>query len=579
MKKYLLKYKLSLFISINMVIVSSVINVFLAFVFKSLIDVTISDDLNKFYKVAIFSLVFIILGSIINWLAKKMKYSYMKKTLVFLKDDIFNTIIKKDIASFTSENSASYMSIISNDLKLIEADYFKNIFSLIKSFTLFILSLISLFFLSYKIAIILIILSLLTMIIPKFYEKMLSKCKKDYSDSLSAFTIKIKDIFTGFDVIKSFKIEEKICDEYSAMNNLVEDNNLKFKNISNRVELTTEIVGGLMFLSIFIIGSYLTIKGDLTLGTMVACIQLTNNIVSPIYMCIEYISNIKSIKEITNKILNINTEPVITNKFKDKKEFKEEIVLKNVSFEYKENKPVLKNINLKMEKGKKYAFVGMSGSGKSTILKLLLKQYEDFKGSILIDDINFSEINRSDIYDLISIIHQNVFLFDNTVENNITLFTDYPKVEINSAIKLSGLNDLIENLSKGVESLVGENGNLISGGEKQRISIARALIRKTPILILDEAMASLDNETAYSIENTVLNMENITAIVVMHRLTENLLKKYDKIFTLKNGQIIEEGTFEELINLNGYFYNLFSIGKVDNNQDSIKKESDNMLEV
>lgn len=232
-----------------------------------------------------------------------------------------------------------------------------------------------------------------------------------------------------------------------------------------------------------------------------------------------------------------------------------------------------------MEKGKKYAFVGMSGSGKSTILKLLLKQYEDFKGSILIDNINFSEINRSDIYDLISIIHQNVFLFDNTVENNITLFTDYPKVEINSAIKLSGLNDLIENLSKGVESLVGENGNLISGGEKQRISIARALIRKTPILILDEAMASLDNETAYSIENTVLNMENITAIVVMHRLTENLLKKYDKIFTLKNGQIIEEGTFEELINLNGYFYNLFSIGKVDNNQDSIKKESDNMLEV
>ena len=559
MKKYLFKFKLSLIISVIMVIAAAIITIALAFVFKNLIDVTKLNNINKFYSTAIFSFIFIIFGSIINYLSRIAKYLYIKKTMVYLKNDVFNKIINKNIADFTSDNSASYISIITNDLKMIEESYFENIFQLISSFTLFILSIMSLFILSYKIAIILIILSILTVIIPQIFQNKLSKKKKIYSDSLSDFTIKIRDIFTGFEVIKSFKIENKIFNEYSKINNSVESNKYKFNILNSYINLVAEVIGGLMFISIFIIGSYLTLKGEITLGIMVACIQLTNNVVNPVYMCIQYISDIKSMKEISSKILNIYSGSGDLKKYESKESFQNSLIFKAVSFKYEENKPILKDINLEISKGKKYAFVGISGSGKSTILKLLLKQYENYEGKIYIDGTDLKLTSHGDIYNLVSIIHQNVYLFDNTIKENITLFNDYNNDEIISAIKLSGLNCMINKELNGIESMVGENGNLISGGEKQRISIARALIRKSPILVLDEAMASLDNETAYSIENTILNMDNITSIVVTHRLTESLLKKYDKIFTIKDGQIIEEGNFDDLISLNGYFYSLFNI--------------------
>ena len=217
---------------------------------------------------------------------------------------------------------------------------------------------------------------------------------------------------------------------------------------------------------------------------------------------------------------------------------------------------------LNINKGEKVAIVGRSGSGKSTLLRLVLRYYDDYAGKILIDGRNIKDIKLSSIYELMSIIQQNVFMFDDSIEANISLYGDYTDEEIDRVIKLSGLKSLIVSLTNGKKTMVGENGSNLSGGEKQRISIARALIKNTPIILLDEATANLDAETSYDIEDSLLDIEGLTSLVVTHKLNPELLKKYDKIIVLENGKIIEEGNFYKLMEQKGFFYNLYSIEKV-----------------
>ena len=213
--------------------------------------------------------------------------------------------------------------------------------------------------------------------------------------------------------------------------------------------------------------------------------------------------------------------------------------MEHVSFGYEEGKPVLKDVNLRMEAGKKYALVGASGSGKSTLLNLLMGAYDGYQGSITIDGKQLRTVDSDSLYDLISLIGQNVFLFDNTIRENITMFRHFPDEAVNSAVNRSGLAAVIA--AKGENYRCGENGNGLSGGERQRVSIARSLLRNTPVLMLDEATAALDNQTAFEVTDAILKLDGLTRIVVTHRLEEALLRQYDEIIVLRDGRIIEIG--------------------------------------
>ena len=217
------------------------------------------------------------------------------------------------------------------------------------------------------------------------------------------------------------------------------------------------------------------------------------------------------------------------------------------------------NINLTLEKNKKYAIVGESGSGKSTLIKLLMRYYNDYSGSILIDNNDLKSIYSSDLYKNISMIQQNVFMFDDSIKENIRLYSNHDDDDILKSCERAGLSKLINNLPNGIDSLVGENGNKLSGGEKQRIAIARALINNTQILILDESTSALVNETAYNLENSLLDLKDLTLVTVTHKLIKNILNKYDEIIVMKNGSVVEKGSFEYLLSQKGYFYSLYYI--------------------
>ena len=270
------------------------------------------------------------------------------------------------------------------------------------------------------------------------------------------------------------------------------------------------------------------------------------------------ISSFKSIKLVKKKVEDILNEENFLDNGKTLKHFENNIKFDNVSFMYDKRK-VLDNVTFTFKKGGKYALVGKSGSGKSTLVKLLLKYYTNYEGNITIDNNNIKDLSFTSLYSNISIIQQDVFMFDASLKENITLFYDYNTDEIYNSIVKSGMKDFVDILPDKEESHIGENGNFISGGEKQRISIARSVIRNTPVLILDEATSSLDKETSYKIEKTLLDMKDLTIIFITHKLSEDLLNRCDEIIVMDDGKIVEAGNYLQLLENHNYFYNLYNI--------------------
>ena len=284
-----------------------------------------------------------------------------------------------------------------------------------------------------------------------------------------------------------------------------------------------------------------------------------NYVLSPIGTLPACIAERKAARALVEKVATALNANVREEAESDHRTLERGITVENLSFGYEPEKQVLENINCTFELGKKYAIVGASGSGKSTLLNLLMASYLDYDGTILYDDTELKNISSSNLYEIESIIQQNVFVFNATIKENITMFRDFPEEMISEAIRLSGLSALVK--EKGVDYLCGENGSGLSGGEKQRISIARSLLKKSQVLLVDEATAALDAETAYQVLSAILGLKDVTSIVVTHALDEGLLKQYDSIVTLKNGSIVEAGTFDELIARRGYFYSLFTISQ------------------
>ena len=292
---------------------------------------------------------------------------------------------------------------------------------------------------------------------------------------------------------------------------------------------------------------------------MVLFIQLLNYILQPIATIPGYIAGIRSSRALIQKLAQALEENTQETGTENKETLENGIAVQNVSFGYEAEKTILKDVSCRFEAGKSYAIVGASGSGKSTLLHLLTASYPDYTGSICYDETELREIRSDSLYDMLSIIQQNVFIFNASIRENITMFMDFPEEEIARAIRLSGLSSLIGD--KGEGYLCGENGCNLSGGEKQRISIARSLLRKSQILLADEATAALDRETACQVSDAILNLTEMTRIVVTHSLEASLLRRYDGILAMKAGKIVESGNFEDLMEKKGYFYSLYTVSQ------------------
>lgn len=562
--KYALEYKWQFFARVITISLVALASICFDFMMGFIVDIFSNGDVEKFIPIIIATVTLIIVMFLAEYLDGLVMSKYIKNTVNYLRCDIFSKIISKDIKNFSLDNSGKYISILYNDVKLIEDSFLNNIFLVISSLLSFIISLCALFYISPYIVIFIVIFGILGFIIPNRLSKNLIIQKNEYSKSLEDITSITKDLFSGFEVIKCFNITKK-------MNKIFIDNSLKVENAKRKSSILEALIKGFslsfsvtIYLGVLILGGYLMYKKNISVGTAIIIIQLSTHIVGPVKTSISLINQIKSVTLISDKIKTILDSPNENLENESLEDFKQCINVENVKFSYSKDRLALDNINLTFEKNKKYAIVGESGCGKSTLIKMIMRYYTKYEGNIVIDNKNLNSIYSSDLYKNISMIQQNVFMFDDSIKENIKLFSNNSDDEVIKSCDRAGLMGLINRLGNGIDSLVGENGNRLSGGEKQRVAIARALINKAKVLILDESTSALDNETAYNLEKSLIELKDLTMIVVTHKLIKSLLISYDEIIVMKDGKVIEIGNFEKLINLKGYFYSLYYIQNENN---------------
>ncbi len=503
----------------------------------------------------------IFVGCVLSYLISyESKPRFITKGISQYKEFIFEKITKKNISAFVGENSSKYISSLTNDIQIIEKGYLFNIFDIVANIILFIGALVMMFIYSPLLTAIAIGLTILPIVCTVIIGGRMAKAEKVVSDQNENYTGAIKDTLGGFSVIKAFKVEFEMIKNFKEnIKRLANSQSKKYK-MQILMEMSGTLASLLVQLGIFLIGAFLAINGyGVTAGTTIIFVQLLNFVLNPIQNVPKALAERKAARTLIEKIRDELDQNVREEKKSNLNKLVDGINIKDLSFGYSSDKKILHNINFKFELGKKYAIVGTSGSGKSTLLNLLMASNDNYYGSISYDGNEIKDINSDNLYEIESIIQQNVFIFNESIKNNITMFQDFSLDDINKAIDMSGLRELVN--EKGLDYICGENGSGLSGGEKQRISIARCLLRKTQVLLVDEATASLDRETAYQVSNSILNLDDVTSIVVTHSLEEGLLKQYDEIITLKNGAIIEHGAFNNLINNKGYFYSLFTVSQ------------------
>ena len=561
--KYLFKYKLLFFTRVLTISLAALSVICFDFMMGFIVDIFSNGETEKFVPIILASIFLIILLFVTECVDGYVMSSYIKNTVNYLRCDIFTKILNKDMKDFSLDNSGKYISILYNDIKIIEDSLLNNIFLVISSFISFIISLLFLFSISPSIVIFIVIFGILGFVIPNALSKKLIIEKNNYSHNLEEITSVTKDLFSGFEVIKGFNIGSKINTIFKNSSNTVESTKKKCSILESIIKGFSLSFSVTVYLGVLILGGYLMYKGEISVGTAIIIIQLSTHIVGPVKTSISLINQIKSVSLIADKI-----DEILYDSCEDIEEislpkFENSIEVKNLDFSYTNDRKALNNINLTFEKNKKYAIVGESGCGKSTLIKLLMRYYKDYNGDILIDNKDIHKIFSNDLYKNMSMIQQNVFMFDDSIKENIKLFANYNDEEVLNICDRSGLSNLISRLPNGINSLVGENGNKLSGGEKQRIAIARSLINNTKILILDESTSALDNETAYNLVSSLLSINDLTLIVVTHKLIKNILLNYDEIIVMKDGMVIEKGSFDYLISLKGYFYSLYYLQNED----------------
>lgn len=343
-------------------------------------------------------------------------------------------------------------------------------------------------------------------------------------------------------------------------NRALEGDKFSKRRIKILVGMIGAVTGIFAQLGVFLIGAYLALSGyGLTPGVVIIFVNLMNFMIQPIAELPGLLASRKAALGLIGKLATALEKNPASGGSAALSRLEKGIRLEQVSFSYDGEKDVLHEISAEFKAGKAYAIVGGSGSGKSTLLHLLMAGSREYAGSILLDGTELRSIAPESLYETISAVQQNVFVFNASIKDNVSMFRSFPQQELDEAIRHAHLTGLIAERGEGY--LCGEGGSGLSGGEKQRISIARSLLKKSSVLLADEVTASLDAQTAHQVTNDILDLHGMTRIIVTHTLEESLLRRYDGILVLKDGRIDETGSFDELMEKKGYFFALFTVAQ------------------
>ncbi len=518
------------------------------------------------YFVSIFLIIYLF-KDLFTWFSQYQIGCTRNLIIRDIRSLLFRKFSTQDIAFISKYKKGDLLSRFSSDMVEIEETILKSIQTVINSVITVLLYFLILLYIDPFLTLCAVVLFPIVAILTSVLSRKLRYSAKKMQASNAELIADVEETIGGIRIIKSLSAGEYMNKRFGDFNEQYA--RLKTK-VYRKVDLASpqaEVFSSIVIAILLLIGSYKVIAMNSLSPTMfIVYLILFILIIKPAKDASTAYYNLKRGTASLDRIIEITNSQNIIQEPKDSKPFPElkyGIRFKNVNFAYRENKNVLRNIDFLFEKGKTTAIVGASGSGKTTMTDLIEKFYQlkEGEGDILFDDVSINDLSGEDIRKNIAVVTQETVLFNDTVANNIAFGEIYTEQEILNVANTANATEFIEQLPQKFETNIGDKGNMLSGGQKQRISIARAVLKNSPILILDEATSALDTESERKVQVALDNIaKGRTTIIIAHRLST--IVNADKIIVLQDGQIIEQGTHQELYNLKGHYYHLYMIQQV-----------------
>lgn len=556
MKKYILKQKYFLLGAVFLALFCSLLSILLVYIIQNLIDSMIVGEIQLLQRMVILLVGILVTNFILGYFSSLLEAKISQKLHLDLKKNLFQSILSQKYKEFKKTSIGSKLSIFENDINFVEEYYFNNIFVLMRNIIVLVVAVTYLFSLSIPMGTLLIACTIIILFVPLLLGKNLDSISEEYADDKGRFIGQLKDYCEGMDVIHAYNIEKYVRENYVAILKRLENKLFQMRKMLGLYNQTM-VTGNYLIIAIsFSAGGFLVIKKFISVGELIAITQVLNIIMQPIGEIASALVEMKGSLAVRQKLENMAREK--EQETCPKVDFSEMIFsgieCRNISYSTDDGAFSLSKITMKLEPKKKYVVIGSSGCGKTTLLKILSNVLDVSSGDIYINGLNYTE-DEGVVARMISFVHQDTFIFNDTIENNIKLYQDYTPEVFDNAISATLLK---ENLKDRIQADCSEGGRSLSGGEKQRIAIARAILRDSPVLLMDEITAALDRITAKKIVGNLFAMEDKTIVFVTHKMETEFLRKADCIICMNQGRIIETGIWSELMDQKGYFYKLYA---------------------
>lgn len=565
----ILPRKYLFFLSISCLIILSILEIFFASVIKDLVEIAINMETGILPNLLIIAVLLSLTRLVLTFINTKTLGKFTENALVYLRSKMLNQLTHLPLQTIAKRHSGDYISRMNTDLNHIRKFIISTSGELISIPLKGICSLLYLCILNWQLTVLSIILFALLILVSTKMSAPISKLSNELQKRNAKISSISKEVLSGKQILKAFCLEKVFIDKFGQA---IDDSIMSYKYLAKQqsiLETFANFIQIAPYIIIFGIGGYLAIIGEISSGTLMAFIYLIGNLITPLREIPPLIVDVRTSLVSINRIFEIMDLAVERTNGSNFALKKNDVVIefKNLSFAYDKHL-ILQNLNFKVQNGDNIAFVGPSGSGKSTIIKLLLGFYENYKGDILFYGRELSEWHLDDLRKNIAFVSQDSYLFADSIKENVAYGKKNSTTqEIIAATKIANAYDFITRLENGFESNVGELGSKLSGGEKQRIALARAILKDAKIIIFDEPTSALDIGSEKIIQETIRTYIKLkTSITIAHRLST--IKNADKIYVLNQGKVVEIGDHEELLKENGLYAKLYS-AQADQEKNSI----------
>ena len=525
MKTYQKKNRRFYFGALASILIGTIFSVCLQFFKGDVLDFAAAGNISDTVRSTALLFVFILFECLFYFLYDRFSAGFVVGCTRALKHDIFQNILSWGYVSFKEHNSGEYLARYTSEADAIKNHHFQMLPMLWEILFKIILVSAALFVLDWRIAIVTIGLLTTPLYIPKLIEKPLQNAQSSYLEAVAENLSMVNDWLSGFEIIKNYSIEHRIMAKFRTANDSTMDKLMHDTQLGNISRLITTLISYLSYFVVLTCAAWLVLKGSFTAGDFFVAIGMIDQLSYPLISLAGIIRQLIAVKPACAAMETFLTASKSTKAGQSVNNLSRSLNFRDVSFSYDGTHPIVDHFNFTIAKGKRYLLKGPSGCGKTTIINLLLKYYEPTAGLIEIDGIPLNDFSST--YGLITVVRQEATLFRDTLRNNLTMYQDLPDEAITNALVSVGLARFAN--SHSLNSIITEGGDNFSGGEKKRICLARALLRNTDVLILDEPLANLDPETAQRIEDLLFSIRDKTLLVVSLQFTEEKLMRFDQV--------------------------------------------------